>query len=183
MTKIKKPTKAEWIRAKAMTDDQVQEAAGSDLDAKPTTPGQLAKFRRPSLAARVRRQLRLTQQEFADRFAIPVGTIRDWEQARTDPDAAATALLNAIAANPDQVAQAQRTDAPPAVTSKAARKVWSSATVGSARAAARSALSKIKDKAGAGAAKKLAASALTQRPRGKGSAPPRDRSKTPKRSA
>jgi putative transcriptional regulator len=50
--------------------------------------------------------LRLTQEEFAARYEIPVGTIRDWEQRRTEPDAAARAYLRAIIGDPEGVARA-----------------------------------------------------------------------------
>jgi putative transcriptional regulator len=33
----------------------------------------------------LRRALGLTQEEFAARFEIPLGTLRDWEQGRTEP--------------------------------------------------------------------------------------------------
>jgi putative transcriptional regulator len=92
------------------TDAEIHAAALSDPDAQPLTPEQLSRMRRVSelpLSYRVRRQLRLSQTEFAARFRIPVGTIRDWDQGRTQPDAAATALLKAIARYPDEVAKAQ----------------------------------------------------------------------------
>jgi hypothetical protein len=34
----------------------------------------------------LRRALRLTQEEFAARYQIPLGTLRDWEQQRAEPD-------------------------------------------------------------------------------------------------
>jgi putative transcriptional regulator len=36
---------------------------------------------------------------------IPVGTLRDWEQGRVEPDQAARAYLKVIAGNPDLVRQ------------------------------------------------------------------------------
>jgi putative transcriptional regulator len=36
----------------------------------------------------VRQALGLSQEELAARFRIPVGTLRDWEQGRVEPDAA-----------------------------------------------------------------------------------------------
>lgn len=92
------------------TDDAIEAAARSDVDAQPLTPERLAKMRRVDdlpLSHRVRRQLRLSQSEFAKRYHIPIGTIRDWDQGRTQPDAAAIALLNTIAKFPDEVAMAQ----------------------------------------------------------------------------
>ena len=34
----------------------------------------------------IRRALGLSQEEFAARYRIPIGTLRDWEQGRTTPD-------------------------------------------------------------------------------------------------
>ena len=100
-------SKHDWSRADAMTDEEIHAAALSDPDAQPMTPEQLAQMRRPPLSKRVRRKLRLTQEQFAKKYGIPVGTVRDWDQGRAEPDAAARALLNAIAAYPDEVAKAQ----------------------------------------------------------------------------
>ena len=58
------------------------------------------------LVKAVRRQLGLSQVEFARTFALSVGTLRDWEQARKAPDRAARTLLRVIANNPEAVKQA-----------------------------------------------------------------------------
>lgn len=47
----------------------------------------------------------LTQEEFSARYHIPVGTLRDWEQGRSEPDAPAKAYLKVIAADPEGVAK------------------------------------------------------------------------------
>ena len=54
----------------------------------------------------MRRALHLTQEEFAARFRIPLGTLRDWEQGKTEPDQAARAYLTVIARNPKAVTDA-----------------------------------------------------------------------------
>lgn len=89
-----------------MSDEEVTLAALSDPDAQPLTAEQLARMRRVAFARRVRWKLGLSQAEFAARFHIPIGTLRDWEQHRTEPDAAAAAYLRVIAENPDAVRQA-----------------------------------------------------------------------------
>jgi len=66
----------------------------------------LAAMRRPPLAKRARLRAGLSQQAFADAYGIPVGTLRDWEQRRFEPDAAAAAYLRAIANDPESVAAA-----------------------------------------------------------------------------
>ncbi len=54
----------------------------------------------------MRRTLRLTQEQFADRFQIPLGTLRDWEQGRSEPDGTARAYLKVIRHEPDAVRRA-----------------------------------------------------------------------------
>jgi putative transcriptional regulator len=89
-----------------MSDEEITLAALSDPDAQPLTEEQLAQMRRVAFATHVRWKLGLSQAEFAARFRIPIGTLRDWEQHRTEPDAAAAAYLRVIAENPDAVRQA-----------------------------------------------------------------------------
>jgi putative transcriptional regulator len=71
----------------------------------PLTHTQLAKARRVPRIATLRRALSLTQEEFATRYGIPVGTLRDWEQSRSEPDAPAKAYLRVIAAEPEMTAR------------------------------------------------------------------------------
>lgn len=49
--------------------------------------------------------LGLSQEEFASRFRVPVGTLRDWEQARVTPPDFALAYARVIAAMPEKVAE------------------------------------------------------------------------------
>ena len=76
------------------------------LSERPWTEAELLAARPLPLAKRLRMRLTLTQEEFADRYGIPLGTLRDWEQGRTEPDATAKAYLKVIAAEPDRVAGA-----------------------------------------------------------------------------
>jgi putative transcriptional regulator len=50
--------------------------------------------------------LSVSQGEFSARFHIPLGTLRDWEQGRKAPDAAARAYLVAIGRPPQAVREA-----------------------------------------------------------------------------
>jgi putative transcriptional regulator len=54
----------------------------------------------------IRRALGLSQDEFAIRYQIPIGTLRDWEQGRAMPDQAARAYLTVIARDPEAVRKA-----------------------------------------------------------------------------
>lgn len=52
----------------------------------------------------MRMRQNMTQAEFARTYRLPVGTVRDWEQQRRQPDAPARALLTIIERDP-QTAQ------------------------------------------------------------------------------
>jgi putative transcriptional regulator len=99
------PERTDWARLDAMTDEEVLAAAMSDPDARPLTEEQLATVRRVPRVRTIRRALGLTQEDFAARYQIPLGTLRDWEQGRTEPDQPARAYLKVIAANPEGVWQ------------------------------------------------------------------------------
>ena len=111
------PDQTDWARLDAMTEEEIDAAAMADPDARPMTPEQMAKARRVPRVKTLRRALGLTQDEFAARYHIPLGTLRDWEQGRTEPDQPARAYLRVIASNPDWVSRAlangpRRTAAP-----------------------------------------------------------------------
>lgn len=105
---MKTISRDDWSRFDAMTDAERHAAALSDPDARPLTPEDLARMKRTPRAKIIRRALGLSQEEFAARFHIPLGTLRDWEQGRKEPDAAARAYLMVIGRNPTAVAEALR---------------------------------------------------------------------------
>ena len=106
MKKRAKTSKHDWKRFDAMTTKQCQRAAAADPDALPLTAADFKRMKRTPRAKIIRRALGLTQQEFASRFRIPLGTLRDWEQGAAEPDQAARAYLTVIARNPKAVADA-----------------------------------------------------------------------------
>ncbi len=61
---------------------------------------------RARLIRETRTNLGLSQAEFATRFRVPVGTLRDWEQARATAPDFAVAYVRVIALHPDMVAKA-----------------------------------------------------------------------------
>lgn len=91
----------DWDAVVAMSDEEVLEAARSDPDAQPLTGEQLARMRRVSRVKVLRQRLGMTQVEFATAYGLPLGTLRDWEQQRSTPDAPAKALLRAIEREPE----------------------------------------------------------------------------------
>ena len=91
-----------------MTEAEIEAGAAADPDARPMTPEELTKARSVPRVKTLRRALGLTQQEFAARYHIPLGTLRDWEQGHTEPDQPARAYLTVIAHDPEGARRALR---------------------------------------------------------------------------
>ena len=98
--------KFDWSAVDALTDEQIHAAALADPDAQPLTEERLAEMRRVPRTITMRRALKLSLEEFAARYHIPAGTLRDWEQGRGEPDAVARAYLRVIAREPEIVRRA-----------------------------------------------------------------------------
>src|SRR4249920_3721343 len=98
--------KIDWSRVDAMTEAERHAAAMADPDARPMTDAEWARAPRAPQVSVIRRALKLSQEQFATTFHIPIGTIRDWEQGRYEPDAAARAYLRVIAREPSTVRRA-----------------------------------------------------------------------------
>jgi putative transcriptional regulator len=98
--------KTDWKRLRAMTEEEVHTAAVADPDAQPLSSADLERMKRVPRVKTLRRALRLTQEEFAIRYHIPLGTLRDWEQGRCEPDQPARAYLTVIARDPQGVMRA-----------------------------------------------------------------------------
>ncbi|WP_306868960.1 helix-turn-helix domain-containing protein [Neorhizobium galegae] len=94
-----------------MTDEEAEANALADPDNPPMTSEQLRTAPRMPQVKVIRRALRLTQEEFSARYRIPIGTLRDWEQGRSEPDQPAKAYLKVIAVDPDGTAAALRKSA------------------------------------------------------------------------
>jgi putative transcriptional regulator len=78
-------------------------ADAEDFD---VTAEALCRSQRARLIRRTRTALGLSQAEFARRFRVPVGTLRDWEQARATAPDFAVAYVRVIGQHPDIVAKA-----------------------------------------------------------------------------
>jgi len=105
-TTKKMPPKHDWNLFDSMSEKQRHAAALNDPDAQPVTPDNEKRMKRTPQVKIVRRALGLSQEDFSMRFHIPLGTLRDWEQHRKEPDAAARAYLVVIARNPEAVSDA-----------------------------------------------------------------------------
>ena len=87
----------DWAAIAATTDEEIAAQVAADLDVAPILTDeewQAARIRA------IRRRLNLTQAAFARSLRLPLGTVRDWEQGRRQPDAPALALLRIVERNP-----------------------------------------------------------------------------------
>ena len=70
---------------------------------RPLSAKDLQRMRPVTLSKAIRWKLGLSQKEFAERYGLAPGTVRDWEQYRSEPDAGTRAYLEIIAADPKAV--------------------------------------------------------------------------------
>ena len=96
----------DWARLAAMTEEEIEANALADPDNPPLTDEELARMRPVPQPRRIRERLKLTQEEFAEQFEIPLGTLRDWEQGLSLPDRSARTLLRVIEQDPEAVRNA-----------------------------------------------------------------------------
>ncbi len=89
-----------------MSAEERTAAAWADEDGRPMTEGEARTIPLVPRTKILRRALRLTQEEFAVKYRIPLGTLRDWEQGRCVPDQTVQAYLRVIACDPEGVGRA-----------------------------------------------------------------------------
>jgi putative transcriptional regulator len=106
MNAMQDKIKHDWSRLEGMSEEERHLAASSDPDILPLTPDDRNKMRRTPQVRIIRRALGLSQEAFSTQFHIPLGTLRDWEQGRKEPDTAARAYLKVIGRNPAAVIDA-----------------------------------------------------------------------------
>jgi putative transcriptional regulator len=101
-----KRTRHDWSRVDAMSDEERHAAALADPDAQPLSPEDFKRMKRVPQVAVIRRAFRLSREEFAARFHIPIVTLKGWEEGSKEPDEAAKAYLWVIASEPETVRKA-----------------------------------------------------------------------------
>jgi putative transcriptional regulator len=99
-------SRTDWARLEAMTEEEIEASALTDPDNPPLTTAELDRLYPVPNPQQIRRRLHLTQEQFAARFHVPLGTLRDWEQGTRRPDTAARTLLRVIDRNPEAVIEA-----------------------------------------------------------------------------
>ncbi len=105
------------VPMRLMTEEEIV-AAAADPDARPMTPEELRSSKRAPRTKTLRRALALTQEEFAARFHIPLGALRDWEQGRCEPDQPARAYLTVIARSGGGATRVNQSHKPSQVVSR-----------------------------------------------------------------
>lgn len=94
-------TPEDWERQRSLTDEEIIAAALTDPDNPPLTDAELAKFRRPALARRIRHSLRMERETFSRTYGIPLETLRAWERHEVEPTPVETAYLRLIEREPE----------------------------------------------------------------------------------
>ena len=96
----------DWADLAAMTQEDAEYNALMDPEEEPfLTDEDREKIKKLPDPKRIRRKLKLTQVEFSRRYAIPLGTLRDWERRARFPDSAARAYLRVISQDPERIAE------------------------------------------------------------------------------
>lgn len=106
MRKLKKPTnraaveKSPTLGARVIEglEEAIAWSTGEDI------PVRVSHVRVPDVDVyKVRRQMGLSQTQFALKFGFPAATLRNWEQGRVRPDTPTRVLLAVIAKHPESV--------------------------------------------------------------------------------
>lgn len=87
-------------RLQSRTDAETAAAAAADPDAQPIPPDRLTRMGRP-LAKVVRHKLRMSREEFAAAYDIPLDVLVKWERQEAEPSHAECAYLRLIEREPD----------------------------------------------------------------------------------
>lgn len=83
-------------RLDALTPEEIEQNALDDPDNPPSTEEELQRGVTGRRIRRLRESLCLSQPQFAERYRISLGRLRDIEQGRTMPDSAFLAYITVI---------------------------------------------------------------------------------------
>ena len=83
-------------RLAARSDAEIEAAARADEANPPVSPDRLRRMAVAREVRLIRERLGLSQADFAARFRISLGRLRDYEQARTQPDIPVLAFLRLL---------------------------------------------------------------------------------------
>ena len=102
--KARKST-VDWAKVDATTEENIRRHMIEDGE-DPDAEIDWSKARMVIGAATVRQKLELSQTEFATLINVPVASVRNWEQGRARPDAAAQSLLLVLWREPEAAVRA-----------------------------------------------------------------------------
>ena len=92
-----------------MNDEMFNELVQSMEEASAIIKGEMKPSRvfvySPLNVKKIREKANKNQTEFAKMIGVSIGTLRNWEQGRRQPEGPALALLRLVAFDPDYVAQ------------------------------------------------------------------------------
>ncbi len=109
----------DWAVSDSVADEEIERQVAENPDAAPLlTDEELDRAEFGSRVRRLRQKLNLSQPAFAERFQIPVASLRDWEHGRRMPDGATRAYLIVIEREPEAVQRALGADPYPHFTWK-----------------------------------------------------------------
>ena len=98
LPEISKETKDYLIN---LTDEKAHQAALDDPDCPPLNEKQLDKLKPVINLKELRKNLNMTQKEFAETYRLSLASIRDWEQLRSFPDRSTKTYLEMIFYEPE----------------------------------------------------------------------------------
>lgn len=95
-------TAEERARLQGPTDAQIEAAARDDADAPPLDDARLRRMQIARGVRRVREATGLSQPQFAAHYRLGLGRLRDFEQARSEPDLVVQVFYRLISEDPDR---------------------------------------------------------------------------------
>jgi len=105
----KRPAQKHTAAGRRLIRSVRQAIAWADGEDVPVRVTMVTVERAPAIDVRsVRRNLGLSQSQFAARFGFTPATVKNWEQGRTHPDGPSRVLLAVIAHHPEAVEDALR---------------------------------------------------------------------------
>jgi putative transcriptional regulator len=87
----------------SLTEDEINAAALSDLDARPLSDNDLEHLISVPNPRRIREKLGMSQALFAETYHLNLRTLQDWEQGRRSPDASTRTFLTLILNFPNDI--------------------------------------------------------------------------------
>jgi putative transcriptional regulator len=99
--------RVDWNKIRSTSQTEIDQAAREEFEELGIDARRLKFYRVLNLPTpdikKIRRRLRLSQAQFAERFGFSVRTVQQWEQGRAEPDQPARLLLSLIELSPAKI--------------------------------------------------------------------------------